>query len=266
MHLLPFHEALLRLTVERSQLSNCSQQECPPPGERPSFGYFPWTSKESNPAAGRDRRISGLCRTLGSAQQQNRRVASRQTPYFIKPGPTPQSYSAGACQVNRRSERWRAISSGEEASQPLRLPSTRSKASIYGLMSSRGVPSSTSMPRTVRRLPRTSSNSTMERPIGFGREGAGGEDSVLPAVEEGNDPEPHRGGEVEVIEEVEVAEPFQVLQPRLAGRVDHHGADRLPGPGGLDRHSIRVGEGGVDGADGGEGDRVLGFHFRKIRG
>jgi hypothetical protein len=41
-----------------------------------------------------------------------------------------QAQSARTGQVNRRSERRRAISSGEDASQPLRLSSTRSKASI----------------------------------------------------------------------------------------------------------------------------------------
>jgi hypothetical protein len=60
-----------------------SRQWCPPPGERPSFGDFPWTSKESHPAAGRDRRSSAFNLPSDLEHRQNRRVASRQTPYFL---------------------------------------------------------------------------------------------------------------------------------------------------------------------------------------
>jgi hypothetical protein len=63
---------------------------------RPSFGYFPWTSKESNPAAGRDRRSSDLVfsRNRFKAKPACRAYlaialgdgATRQAPYFFPTG------------------------------------------------------------------------------------------------------------------------------------------------------------------------------------
>ena len=95
--------------------------------------------------------------------------------------------------------------------------------------------------------------------------GSGGEEAAGDGVEEGGDEELGGACEVEVVEQVDVGEAVEVFEGGGEVGEEFHGACGVGGAGGLDGHVVEGVEGGVDDADGFEGDG-LGFHGCIIAG